>query len=73
MEDKKIQVFNFIRNNNKNTTQVIKFLNKNNIDFAYFENIEELFNYYDEDNYKSFSNNIIDIIFKTGELIKILN
>lgn len=64
----------FIRQDNKKTIDdVIEFCEKNDIDYAYFENTKDLFDYYDEDDYKSFTNNMIDIIFDSGEMIKVLN
>lgn len=69
----KENVFEFIKTNDKTANEVMVFCEENKIDYAYFINIEELFEYYDEDNYKSFSSMIIDVICETGELIKILN
>lgn len=34
---------------------------------------QELFDYYDEEDYQSFSNGIIDVIFKNGNMLQILN
>lgn len=59
--------------NMKTRDEIIDFCDKNDIDYVYFEDIRALFDYYDEDNYKSFSSNIIDIICKDGTLIKILD
>lgn len=69
----KEKVFEFIKNNNKTTSEILDFCEENNIDYAYFCDIEELFSYYDEEEYLSFSHNIIDIIGKDGDFIKILN
>ena len=64
----------FVKQDNKKTIDdVIEFCEKNDIDYAYFENTKGLFDYYDEDDYKSFTNNIIDVIFDSGEMIKVLN
>lgn len=62
-----------IQDNMKTKDEVIDFCETNDIDYIFFENTQELFDYYDEEDYQSFSNNIIDIIFKNGNMIKILN
>lgn len=62
-----------IQDNMKTKDEVIDFCETNDIDYIFFENTQELFDYYDEEDYESFSNNIIDIIFKNGNMIKILN
>lgn len=68
------KVLELVRKDNKKTTEdVIEFCQNNDIDYVYFENINDLFDYYDEDLYQSFTNNIIDVIFASGELLKILN
>lgn len=68
------KVLEFVRKDNKKTTEdVVEFCQNNDIDYVYFENINDLFDYYDEDLYQSFTNNIIDVIFASGELLKILN
>lgn len=68
------KVQEFVRQDNMKTTdEVINFCETNDIDYIFFENTQELFDYYDEEDYQSFSNNIIDIIFKNGNMIKILN
>ena len=59
--------------NMKTRDEIIDFCDKNDIDYVYFEDIRALFDCYDEDNYKSFSSNIIDVICKDGTLIKILD
>lgn len=70
----KEKLHEFVRKDNKKTiTDIIEFCEENDIDYAYFENINDLFDYYDEDDYKSFSNSIIDIICKDGKMIKVLN
>lgn len=70
---KREKVFEFIKNNDKTTTEILDFCEENDIYYAYFCDIDELFSYYDEEDYKSFSHNIIDIIGKDGDLIKILD
>lgn len=68
------KVINFVIKDNMQTRdEIIDFCDKNDIDYMYFEDIRALFDYYDEDNYKSFSSNIIDVICKDGTLIKILD
>lgn len=68
------KVINFVIKDNMQTSyEIIDFCDKNDIDYVYFEDIRALFDYYDEDNYKSFSSNIIDVICKDGTLIKILD
>lgn len=62
-----------IKDNMKTSYEIIDFCDKNDIDYVYFEDIQALFDYYDEDNYKSFSSKIIDVICKDGILIKILD
>ena len=68
------KVQEFVRQDNMKTTdEVIDFCETNNIDYIFFENTQELFDYYDEEDYQSFSNGIIDVIFKNGNMLKILN
>lgn len=68
------KVLEFVRKDNKKTTEdVVEFCQNNNIDYVYFESIKDMFDYYDEDLYQSFTNNMIDVIFGSGELLKILN
>ena len=62
-----------IATNMKTRDEIIDFCNENDIDYVCFADIKELFDYYDEDNYKSFSSKIIDVICKDGTLIKILD
>ena len=62
-----------IQDNMKTKDEVIDFCETNDIDYIFFENTQELFNYYDEEDYQSFSNGIIDVIFKNGNMLKILN
>lgn len=70
----KEKLHEFVRKDNKKAiTDIIEFCEENDIDYAYFENVSDLFDYYDEDDYKSFSNSIIDIICKDGKMIKVLN
>lgn len=59
--------------NMKTSNEIIDFCDKNDIDYVCFADIKELFDYYDEDDYKSFSSKIIDVICKDGTLIKILD
>lgn len=68
------KVLKFVtRSNMKTKDEVIDFCETNDIDYIFFENTQELFNYYDEEDYQSFSNGIIDVIFKNGNMLKILN
>lgn len=68
------KVLEFVRKDNKKTIEdVVEFCQNNDIDYVYFENIKDMFDYYDEDDYKSFTNNMIDVIFANGELLKVLN
>lgn len=62
-----------IQDNMKTKDEVIDFCETNDINYIFFENTQELFDYYDEEDYQSFSNGIIDVIFKNGNMIKILN
>lgn len=68
------KVQEFVRQDNiKTKDEVIDFCETNDIDHIFFENTQELFDYYDEEDYQSFSNGIIDVIFKNGNMLKILN
>ena len=68
------KVLNFITQDNmKKLGEVINFCDLNNIEYLFFENTQELFDYYDEEDYQSFSNGIIDVIFKNGNMLQILN
>lgn len=69
----KEKVLEYVRADNKrHTAEILEFCDKNGIDFVYFNSIDELFDYYDEDEYQSFTSRIVDIICKDGVLIKIL-
>lgn len=67
------KVFNFIKNNDKNSVEILDFCEENNINYAYFIDYKDMFSYFDEESYECFSRNMIDILCKTGEIITILD
>lgn len=68
------KIKNFVKKDNKKSLEeILNFCQKNHIQYIYFESLTDLFNYYDEEEYQSFTNDMVDIFCKNGELIKILN
>lgn len=67
------RVKNLARQNKKSINTIIKYCEKNNIGYVLFENVNELFQYYDEEKYTVFTNEIITLIFANGWLLKILD